>query len=139
MSNPIEIPDEYKNIGSKLVNVNVNGNDIKIVRTWALSKYREQKVSASSAFIYDKNSSVQQQYNGSGQISISLKKGEKFFFTLLGAVCTGRDFIDPYNESDREPRPLRRFAPAHGQRQLDPGLVVVLAVTIISFRLFSEV
>ena len=83
VSNPIEIPDEYKNIGSKLVNVNVNGNDIKIVRTWALSKYREQKVSASSAFIYDKNSSVQQQYNGSGQISISLKKGEKFFFTLL--------------------------------------------------------
>lgn len=79
VSNPIEIPDEYKNIGSKLVNVNVNGNDIKIVRTWALSKYREQKVSASSAFIYDKNSSVQQQYNGSGQISISLKKGEKFF------------------------------------------------------------
>ena len=102
VSNPIEVPDEYKNIGSKLVNVNVNGNDIKIVRTWALSKYREQKVSASSAFIYDKNSSVQQQYNGSGQISISLKKGEKFFFTLLGAVCTGRDFIDPYNESDRE-------------------------------------
>lgn len=45
---------------------------------------------------------MQQQYNGSGQISISLKKGEKFFFTLLGAVCTGRDFIDPYNESDRE-------------------------------------
>lgn len=43
VSNPIEIPDEYKNIGSKLVNVNVNGNDIKIVRTWALSKYREQK------------------------------------------------------------------------------------------------
>lgn len=53
VSNPIEVPDEYKNIGSKLVNVNVNGNDIKIVRTWALSKHREQKVSASSAFIYN--------------------------------------------------------------------------------------
>lgn len=102
VANPVEVPDEYKEAGSKPVTVNVNGNDIKMVRTWALSKYREQKVSASSAFIYDKNPRVQHQYDGTNHISISLKKGEKFFFSLLGAVCTGRDFIDPYNESDRE-------------------------------------
>ena len=102
VENPIEVPDEYKNPGSKQVSVNVNGNELKIVRTWALSKYREQKVSASSAFIYDKNPNLQQQYDGTNRIAISLKKGEKFSFALLGSVCTGRDFIDPYNESDRE-------------------------------------
>lgn len=102
VANPIEVPDEYKNPDSRQVSVNVDGNELKIVRTWALSKHREQKVSASSAFIYDKNSNVQQQYDGTNRISVSLKKGEKFSFALLGSVCTGRDFIDPYNESDRE-------------------------------------
>lgn len=102
VENPIEVPDEYKNSGSKQVSVNVDGNELKIVRTWALSKYREQKVSASSAFIYNKNPNLQQQYDGTNRIAISLKKGEKFSFALLGSVCTGRDFIDPYNESDRE-------------------------------------
>lgn len=102
VANAIDVPDEYKNPESKQISVNVDGNELKIVRTWALSKYREQEVSASSAFIYDKNPSVQQQYNGANRISVSIKKGEKFAFSLLGAVCTGRDFIDPYNESDRE-------------------------------------
>ena len=103
VANPIDVPDEYKNPQSQLVSVPVDGNDLKIVRTWALSKHREQKVSASSAFIYDKNPHVQQYYaNGTNQLSVALKKGETFSFSLLGAVCTGRDFIDPYNESDRE-------------------------------------
>lgn len=102
VANPVDVPDEYKNPESKQISVNVDGNELKIVRTWALSKYREQEVSASSAFIYDKNPNVQQQYNGANRISVSIKKGEKFAFSLLGAVCTGRDFIDPYNESDRE-------------------------------------
>lgn len=102
VANPIEVPDEYKNPDSRQVSVHVDGNELKIVRTWALSKHREQKVSASSAFIYDKNSNVQQQYDGTNRILVSLKKGEKFSFALLGSVCTGRDFIDPYNESDRE-------------------------------------
>jgi len=52
--------------------------------------------------IYNKNPNLQQQYDGTNRIAISLKKGEKFSFALLGSVCTGRDFIDPYNESDRE-------------------------------------
>lgn len=102
VANAVDVPDEYKNPESKQISVNVDGNELKIVRTWALSKYREQEVSASSAFIYDKNPNVQQQYNGANRISVSIKKGEKFAFSLLGAVCTGRDFIDPYNESDRE-------------------------------------
>lgn len=102
VANPIEVPDAYKNPGSKQMNVNVDGNNLKIVRTWALSKYREEVVSASSAFIYEKHPDVQQQYDGTNHISIRLKKGDKFSFALLGAVCTGRDFIDPYNESDRE-------------------------------------
>lgn len=102
VANPVDVPDEYKSSESKQISVNVDGNELKIVRTWGLSKYREQEVSASSAFIYDKNPNVQQQYNGANRISVSIKKGEKFAFSLLGAVCTGRDFIDPYNESDRE-------------------------------------
>ena len=38
VENPIEVPDEYKNPGSKQVSVNVDGNELKIVRTWALYK-----------------------------------------------------------------------------------------------------
>lgn len=103
VANPIDVPDEYKNPGSKPVTVNVNGSEVKMVRTWALSNYREQEVSASAAFIYDKNSRVRHEYdNGTNHLFLSLKKGEKFSFCLVGAVCTGRDFIDPYNESDRE-------------------------------------
>lgn len=102
VANAAEVPEEYKDAVSKQTIVRVNGNELKILRTWALSRYREQRVSASSAFIYERRPEIREHYDGTNRLSVSLKKGEKFSFALLGAVCAGRDFIDPYNESDRE-------------------------------------
>lgn len=34
--------------------------------------------------------------------SIQLKKGETFCFSLVGSVCSSRDFFDPYNEAERQ-------------------------------------
>lgn len=102
VANLAEVPNEYKNVSSKLVNRGIEGRNVKILRTWALSKFRDQKVSASAAFIYDKIPGVDQKRDNANQISVSLKKGGRFSFALLGTVCSGRDFIDPYNESERQ-------------------------------------
>lgn len=103
--NYVDVPNEYQNPKTKEVNININfqeGHKLKMVRTSAFSKHRNVEVSASSAFIYNDNQNVQQRYDNGNKISISLKKGQKFTFALLGSICTNREFIDPNNESDRQ-------------------------------------
>jgi len=80
-----------------------DGKRLKVIRRSAPSKHRGVVVSASagfvfgneepSAFIHDKEKIV---------FSLDMKKGETLSFALAGSVCSTRDFIDPYNESDRQ-------------------------------------
>lgn len=102
VENWADVPEEYKQASVRQTGVQDNGHHLKMLRTWALTKHRNLQVSATSAFIFDNEAGVEQFYNGRSAFTKSLKKGEKFSFALLGAICTERDFIDPCNESDRE-------------------------------------
>ena len=103
VKNPISITDEYEHENAGSLGLNVDGHNMYIKRKSALSKQRQVLVSASSAFLLEKESGVS--FENKEQInsfSLLLKQGESFSFSLIGAICTSRDFLDPQNESDRE-------------------------------------
>lgn len=100
MDNVVSVPDEYQEPGHRVYRTNIDGMPLDIHRTEALSLYREQKVSASSAFIYGTGTASLAE--GGNVLVSKVKKGDVVEFALAGTVCSGRDFLDPYNESDRQ-------------------------------------
>lgn len=91
--------ERYKNVET----ASLDRTNYKLTRTWALSKYRNVKVSATNSIVYDRSKQVKLSSGSAhNKISFLLKKGEKFSFIIYGTVCTSRDFIDPCNESDRQ-------------------------------------
>ena len=97
------VPDEYRQPLTEVQSINVEGTALQIKRTHAFSLYRNNEVSASSAFVLPKNSgaSVLTSQN-SAEIYRHLSAGDTFSFCLIGSICTDRDFIDPCNESNRQ-------------------------------------
>ena len=97
------VPDEYRQPLTEVQSINVEGTALQIMRTHAFSLYRDNEVSASSAFVLPKNSgaSVLTSQN-SAEIYRHMSEGETFSFCLIGSICTDRDFIDPCNESNRQ-------------------------------------
>lgn len=79
------------------------GARLKVIRRSALSKYRDVAVSASAGFIFEGEEPeiFEHEKNRIG-FTLDLKKRESISFALVGSVCSARDFLDPYNESDRQ-------------------------------------
>ncbi|WP_301392003.1 glycoside hydrolase family 65 protein, partial [uncultured Alistipes sp.] len=103
IANTTDTPGEYAESKCSAHEVTVDGTRIRYRRTWAPSRHRGTVVSASAALLFDSALPVSQECSGErNRLGVALKKGERFSFDLLGAVCTDRDFIDPWNESDRE-------------------------------------
>ena len=97
------VPNEYQQPVTEMQNINVEGTPLSIMRTCAYSLYRNNEVSASSAFVLPKNDDAGVAASGNSvEIYKHLTKGEKFTFSLIGSICTNRDFIDPCNESNRQ-------------------------------------
>lgn len=101
MENKMDVPDEYKNVVRSMRPMTSDGLNMKIFRTSALSKYRERKVSASSAFLCQSGPQTIL-CNDENVLTARLKRGEKIRFSLLGSICSDRDFLDPHGESDRQ-------------------------------------
>lgn len=103
VANTTDTPGDYAGSESSAHEVTVDGTRIRYRRTWAPARHRGTVVSASAALLFDPARTVAQECSSEqNRLGVTLKKGERFSFDLLGAVCTGRDFLDPWNESDRE-------------------------------------
>lgn len=104
VTNHMDVPDEYVSPQSRFRTLYDGGARMDVFQTSALSKHRKVEVAASSAFLFDKDVITPVYNEGSRQSSftISLKQGETYSFALAGAICTKRDFVDPYNESERQ-------------------------------------
>lgn len=101
----MEIPGEYVQPDCRFREVEADGNKLYMLRACATSAYLQQKVAASSSFIFNKGLSMKPYYDDKTQsmcFSLKLRKGEEFSFALIGSVCTSRDFIDPFNEAERQ-------------------------------------
>ena len=102
VGNGAEVPDEYLQPRIQRKSIQDYGLHLKLLRTSALTRHRNLQVSATSAFIFENDTKVEESDNKRNIFTKYLKTGEDFSFALLGAVCSQRDFIDPCNESDRE-------------------------------------
>jgi len=91
----ISVPKDYAS--SPLEEYNIKQDIDKVdyfincIRT--RTQFREIGIAASSCILTSK---------GACPEKVTLTKGDKFEFYLIGTVCTGQDFLDPGNEADRE-------------------------------------
>lgn len=105
VSNRMDVPDEYTNPQSRLRTLWESNLRMDVFQTSAVSKHRAVDVVASSGFLFPERKNFAPVYDeGSRQSSftIQLKKGETYTFALAGSICSKRDFVDPYNESERQ-------------------------------------
>lgn len=112
VTNQMDVPEEYATAQSRFRTLYDGDTRMDVFQTAALSKHRKVEVAASSAFLFNKDrdkadthKSVVPAYDeasGQSSFTVSLKKGETCSFALAGSICSGRDFTDPYNESERQ-------------------------------------
>lgn len=100
----MEVPKEYGE--SEITFTKLKGGNAGqyVMSTSASSRYGTHRVTGSAGFVYDKGAFDFQILKEANQLSLSrsLKKGETVSFTLLGTVCSTRDFADPFGESVRQ-------------------------------------
>ena len=103
--NQMDIPGGYIEVKNRLVtaNVGLDGGKAMILETEASSAKKAHNVVASSEFIFDrKKLTVRNENQQKNILEGQIKKGETIKFSLVGSVCTTRDFNDPKSEAERE-------------------------------------
>lgn len=102
-ANRMDVPGDYKNISYAYKPFKAGEKKVDILQTRAESENGRQKVSASSLFIYPEDKfELANADNKKTTISTRLKKGETISFSLVGSICSTRDFADPFSESERQ-------------------------------------
>ena len=103
--NQMDVPDSYIDVKKRVKEAHVGldaGKEI-ILQTEAQSAQKVHKVVASSEFLFDHKKLISRNEDQIKNIvEGSLKKGETIQFSLVGSICTSRDFNDPKSESERE-------------------------------------
>lgn len=101
----MDIPQEYSQPMKRFRKVQADKTLVHSLQAHAVSTHRRQKVSASSAFIFNGESAPRSLYDEKNQemfFTLRLKKGQQLSFALAGSICSTRDFSDPYNEAERQ-------------------------------------
>ena len=97
----MDIPQEYSQPTQRFRKMRADDTQMYMLQSYAVSAHRQQKVSASSAFIFNKGTAQEPLYDEVTKemsFALNLKKGEQMSFALVGSVCSARDFSDPYND-----------------------------------------
>jgi trehalose/maltose hydrolase-like predicted phosphorylase len=71
--------------------------------TTAKTLFGKHAVAASTTFLFDGQSETLKQTGNEVGFSKKLLKGKKYRFAIAGGICTSKDFMDPLNESERQP------------------------------------
>lgn len=96
--NQMDVPNSYIDVKKRLVeaNVGLDAGKEMILQAEALSAQKAHKVVASSEFLFDhKKLTFRNEDQVKNSIEGNLKKGETIKFSLVGSICTSRDFNDP--------------------------------------------
>lgn len=98
------IPDDYSQSLIRYREMEADGNRMYMLESDATSRFGYRRVASTSSFLFN-GEQIKPMYDEATRelfFSIQLKKGETFCFSLVGSVCSSRDFFDPYNESERQ-------------------------------------
>ncbi len=99
--NPYQVPEEYCDTASHTMSVKLMSTRLPIYRLSGVSKLRKRLVSASSAIVFPQGAETPK-ISKDNSFSVKIPAGTTLEFSLIGAVCSDRDFLDPRNESDRQ-------------------------------------
>lgn len=98
------IPDDYSQSSIRHREMEADGNRMYMLESDATSRFGYRRVASISSFLFN-GEQIKPMYDEATRelfFSIQLKKGETFCFSLVGSVCSSRDFFDPYNEAERQ-------------------------------------
>lgn len=98
------IPDDYSQSLIRYREMEADGNRMYMLESDATSRFGYRRVASTSSFLFN-GEQIKPIYDEATRelfFSIQLKKGETFCFSLVGSVCSLRDFFDPYNEAERQ-------------------------------------
>lgn len=98
------IPDDYSQSSIRYREMEADGNRMYMLESDATSRLGYRRVASTSSFLFN-GEQIKPMYDEATRelfFSIHLKKGETFCFSLVGSVCSSRDFFDPYNEAERQ-------------------------------------
>lgn len=98
------IPDDYSQSLIRYREMEADGNRMYMLESDATSRFGYRRVASTSSFLFN-GEQIKPIYDEATRelfFSIQLKKGETFCFSLVGSVCSSRDFFDPYNEAERQ-------------------------------------
>ena len=98
------IPDDYSQSSIRYREMEADGNRMYMPESDATSRFGYRRVASTSSFLFN-GEQIKPIYDEATRelfFSIQLKKGETFCFSLVGSVCSSRDFFDPYNEAERQ-------------------------------------
>lgn len=98
------IPDDYSQSSIRYREMETDGNRMYMLESDATSRFGYRRVASTSSFLFN-GEQIKPMYDEATRelfFSIQLKKGETFCFSLVGSVCSSRDFFDPYNEAERQ-------------------------------------
>lgn len=98
------IPDDYSQSSVRHREMEADGNRMYMLESDATSRFGYRRVASTSSFLFN-GEQIKPMYDEATRelfFSIQLKKGETFCFSLVGSVCSSRDFFDPYNEAERQ-------------------------------------
>lgn len=98
------IPDDYSQSSIRYREMEADGNRMYMLESDATSRFGYRRVASTSSFLFN-GEQIKPMYDEATRelfFSIQLKKGETFCFSLVGSVCSSRDFFDPYNEGERQ-------------------------------------
>ncbi|MEG2770911.1 MAG: glycoside hydrolase family 65 protein [Alistipes sp.] len=103
--NRMEVPDDYDygTLHATHKSFVAGKMPVEMLCMDATSVSGGQRTAAAAMYIYDRS---RFDYacgdRRTARLSIRLKKGESIGFALAGSVCTTRDFLDPFSETERE-------------------------------------
>lgn len=98
------IPDDYSQSLIRYREMEADGNRMYMLESDATSRFGYRRVASTSSFLFN-GEQIKPIYDEATRelfFSIQLKKGETFCISLVGSVCSSRDFFDPYNEAERQ-------------------------------------
>lgn len=98
------IPDDYSQSSIRYREMEADGNRMYMLESDATSRLGYRRVASTSSFLFN-GEQIKPMYDEATRelfFSILLKKGETFCFSLVGSVCSSRDFFDLYNEAERQ-------------------------------------
>lgn len=101
----MDIPNEYTCGMREFRDTEADGTKVYMLHSYATSPWRKQEVASSSTFLFEQGKEIIPTFDEHAKslfFHASLRRHEKLTFSLVGSICSSRDFLDPYNEAERQ-------------------------------------